>query len=302
MRTSPALRRAILLLLVGIGGCADTEDAVAPQVRGTVAERRADRKGAETVTLAGRTVAVWRPASATGPAPLLIFSHGFHGAALQSSFLMRALAADGWLVVAPDHKDARPGLIGRIVDRPDVTFGNPQKWSAAMYRDRADDVGAIVGALKADPAWASAVDWSQVALAGHSLGGYTVLGVAGGWPGWKQQGIRAVLALSPYAGPFVEHRTLGALEVPVMYQSGTRDAAGILASVRRDGGAFDMTRSPAYYVEFQGAGHLAWTDLVSRYQDSVTYYSLAFLDSHVRGNRSRDPSSRRSDVSDLRVK
>ena len=28
------------------------------------------------------------------------------------------------------------------------------------------------------------IDWSRLALAGHSLGGYTVLGLAGAWPQW----------------------------------------------------------------------------------------------------------------------
>ena len=46
------------------------------------------------------------------------------------------------------------------------------------------------------------------ALVGHSLGGYTVLGVGGGWAHWKDPRVKAILALSPYAAPFINKETL----------------------------------------------------------------------------------------------
>lgn len=263
----------------------------------------ADTTGAEGAEIAGRHVSIWRPASASaGRAPLVMFSHGFHGSSTQSASLMRALARAGYLVIAPAHKDARPGVIGRLLDRPDVGFGKPEDWTPTMYRDRGEDITAIVGAMKGDPQWAAAVEWSQVALAGHSLGGYTVLGLAGAWSEWRMVDVTAVLALSPYVAPFVSHRTLAALNVPVMYQSGTRDTPGIRSSIRTNGGALDMTRPPAYYVELRGAGHFAWTDLNARYQESIAYYSLAFLNRHVRGDRTAGLDARRADVADLRAK
>lgn len=44
-------------------------------------------------------------------------------------------------------------------------------------------------------------------LAGHSLGGYTVLGVGGGWPSWRLSGLKAILAMAPYALPFWNSRS-----------------------------------------------------------------------------------------------
>jgi predicted dienelactone hydrolase len=272
-------------------------------LRGRLAGRQGQRqaKGAETAEIAGRHVSIWRPMlSDNTRAPLVIFSHGFHGTGTQSAFLMRALAADGYLVVAPNHKDA--GLGGRgLSARPEMGFGKPDDWTDAIYKDRADDIASLLLVLKSDPQWSSAIEWSQVALAGHSLGGYTVLGLAGAWPRWKLPDVKAVLALSPYAAPFIHHGSLGNLGVPVMYQGGTRDI-GISPSLRMGGGAFDITAAPSYYVEFQGAGHLAWTDLVAEYQAGVEYYSLAFLDRHVRGERTADPSRKRDDVASLRMK
>jgi len=51
----------------------------------------------QSVELAGRAVTVWLPTESTR-APVLIFSHGFHGCATQSVFLMEAFAdaGSGW--------------------------------------------------------------------------------------------------------------------------------------------------------------------------------------------------------------
>jgi dienelactone hydrolase len=246
---------------------------------GTLESLRAT--GAEAVQIGRSTVSVWRPPpSANGRAPLVVFSHGFHGASTQSSFLMRALAAEGYLVIAPNHRDALANGFARLLEPPEAGFGSPGVWSESTYRERADDIRALLEALKADERWSAGIDWSGVGLVGHSLGGYTVIGLAGGWPAWKLPDVKAVVALSPYVAPFVEHRTLGSLGVPVMYQGGTEDI-GISPGLRRPGGAYDATSAPACYVEFRHAGHLAWTDLIPRHQASIEYYCLAFLDTYL---------------------
>ena len=303
--TSRAGGRAVAVvscLVLGTGpACrrASRQDERPGELARTVDSLRAT--GAELTPIGPSRVAVWRPASAShGRAPLVVFSHGLHGASTQSSFLMRALAADGYLVIAPNHRDALAGGLSRLIEPPEAGFGRPLTWSESTYRDRADDVRALVLALKADGQWSAMIDWSRVALVGHSLGGYTVIGLAGGWPEWKLPEVKAVVALSPYAAPFVEHRTLGKLGVAVMYQGGTRDIISL--GLRRPGGAYDATSAPACYVEFRDAGHMSWTDLVPRHQESIEYYCLAFLDTHLGREWGADPAKRLGDVADLRLK
>ena len=257
---------------------------------------RAYRRG-ESVYIGTLHTSVWRPLKGSGPWPLVIFSHGKGGSGTQSSFLMSAMADHGYLVIAPDHRDAHT-LAGRGESEG---FLKADEWTDQRYRDRADDIKNLIRSLKADPAWSRKIDWSEMALAGHSLGGYTVLGLAGAWPSWKIPGVKAVLAMSPYCSPFLASGHLERIDVPVMYQGGTRDL-GITPSVSRQGGAFDRTRSPAYYVEFEGAGHLAWTDLQPSFQSAIDVSSLAFLDRYVKGDTSVDPRQRTAAVSDLRVK
>ncbi len=234
------------------------------------------------VELAGRSVVVW-PAviNSDAPQPLVLFSHGFGGCATQSRFLMEALADHGYWVFAVDHADAscgRPGGVGR----PQQPFRDPDKWSDATYRDRAEDLRAVLEALHDDADYAGRIDFSRVALVGHSLGGYTVLGLGGAWPSWRLPGVVAVLALSPYCTPFVAHGTLGGIGAPVMYQTGTLDV-GIEPSLKRVNGVYDESPAPKYYVEFKRDGHLAWTDLRPGAHAPILDYSLAFLDHYLRG-------------------
>jgi predicted dienelactone hydrolase len=243
-------------------------------------------------SIAGRAVAVWKPAG-TAPAagfPVVVFSHGFGGCNTQSVFLMEALANAGYLVAAPNHADASCGAARKAGSglRPEEPFQKTSEWSDATYKDRHADIEAVLdGVLSAASFQGVRVDASRVGIAGHSLGGYTALGVAGAWPSWKDSRIRAVLALSPYNTPFVAKGDLGHLNVPVMYQGGTLDF-GISPTVRHLGGAYDRSLGPKYYVEFQGAGHLAWTGLNPRFHGVIDRYSVAFFDRYLKGDRGSD--------------
>ena len=254
-----------------------------------------------TVQLAGLDVAVWRPPStSTTPAPLIVFSHGFHGCNTQSIFLMEALAKSGYLVVAPNHRDALCGS-GSFA-RAEEPFRKPGEWTDATYKDRAADITRLLDALKTDKEIAPRIDWSRVGLAGHSLGGYTVVGLAGGWPKWKVPSVKAVLALSPYCDPFTMHGSLGTIGIPVMYQGGTRDI-GITPTVKKLGeGCYAKTSSPAYFVEFDKAGHFAWTNLNPQFQSAINHYSVAFFDKFLKGDAKADLTKRIREVSDLKSK
>jgi predicted dienelactone hydrolase len=244
---------------------------------------------ASHINIGGRDVAVWKPAGATPAAgyPVVVFSHGFGGCNTQSVFLMEALANSGYLVVAPNHADARCGRARGARpggQRPQEPFKNAEEWSEATYKDRRADIETVLDAvLSAQSFQGVRVDAGRVGIAGHSLGGYTALGIAGAWASWKDPRIKAVLALSPFNTPFVVKGALADMKMPVMYQGGTLDF-GITPTVRRLKGAYDRSSAPKYYVEFKDAGHLAWTDLNPRFHDIIDGYSLAFFDRYLKGN------------------
>jgi pimeloyl-ACP methyl ester carboxylesterase len=236
----------------------------------------------EAVMLAGMKVTVWSEETPTPTKePVIIFSHGFHGCATQSRFLMEAFASAGYLVFAPNHRDATCDG-GRDLGGPKVAFRRPELWNDTTYRDREEDLRRLIHAIGSDERFGARADLSRLGLSGHSLGGYTVLGLAGAWPSWKLGGVKAVLALSPYSQPFIVHDRLGGLDMPVMYQGGTRDL-GITPSLRKNAGAYEKSPRPKYYVEFDKAGHLAWTNLSETAHRLIVAYSLAFMNHYVKG-------------------
>jgi hypothetical protein len=86
-----------------------------------------------------------------------------------------------------------------------------------------------------------------------------------------------------------------------MYQGGTRDL-GITPFVKRPSGCYDKTSSPAYFVEFEGAGHFACTDLVSAQQNLIANYSVASFNKHLRGGAATSLTQKAAGVSELRAK
>jgi predicted dienelactone hydrolase len=264
----------------------------------------------EHVTVAGRDVAVWKPARAAGPSgyPLIVFSHGFTGCNTQTKFLMQALAEAGYLVLAPNHKDAGCAGGRHSGDRnrkPQIPFRDAGQWSDATYRDRREDMEAVLDAVSSHDKFALLpVDRDRIGVAGHSLGGYTVLGLAGAWSSWRDPRVKAVLALSPYCSPFLARMRMKEVSVPVMYQGGTRDS-GITPTVKKTQGAYDQSSAPKFYVELDGAGHFAWTDLNHAYVSTIDAYSVAFFDAYLKkrkdGLERLLRAGRPKDVSDLRA-
>ena len=253
------------------------------------------------VKVGEREVAVWRPKGAKGVAPVILFSHGFGGCATQSRFLTDALADHGYWVFAPNHNDARCGPSGERgkARGPDEPFRDPERWSETSFADRRDDLRAIMKLIATDTTYSTHIDLDRLGLVGHSLGGYTVLGLAGAWPSWKQSGVKAVLALSPYVDPFIVHHTLGGLGSAVMYQGGTLDF-GITPSLHRPDGAYDASPTLKYLVVLTGAGHFAWTNLRTDAHARILDYGMAFLDHYVRGQPTDALTRMETGVSDLR--
>ena len=67
-----------------------------------------------------------------------------------------------------------------------------------------------------------------------------------------------------------------------MVKGDTRDF-GVTPTMHKSMGSYDLPPAPKYYVEFDSAGHFAWTDigLASAHPDIVAY-SVAFLNLYVK--------------------
>ena len=102
-----------------------------------------------------------------GPLPVVVFSHGNTGIRWQSIFLTEALAAHGYVVVAPDH------VFNTLTDLDDA-----RRDEVAIRRP--DDVRRAFDWAIEQPEVADCVDPAAgYAVIGHSFGGYTSLVVSG---------------------------------------------------------------------------------------------------------------------------
>ena len=300
---------SLLSMVIWLGLPCFAQGRIAERLQRRFSQERQNKINPDTsvsykqAEIAGLNVAIWEKRDLNSPASLVIFSHGFGGCNIQSKFIMEALANSDYLVLAPNHKDAFGDASNKHKERPSINFRDASQWNEKTYKDRHDDIIKLIAALKRDSEWNKRIDWSKVALCGHSWGGYTVLGLGGAWPSWKQPGIRAILALSPYCEPYILKGNLGYIDIPVMYQGGTRDF-GITPTVKNLNGALNKTSSPAYFVEFDKLGHFGWTNFNKNkeQQDLINYYCLAFLDKYVKGNLLANPAKRLAGVSELRTK
>jgi len=244
-----------------------------------VAAKPARAADEEATRIGGVEVVVWTPSAGEHRhLPVLMFSHALYMCPTQSRYLTRALADAGYLVIAPRHTDSSCNLsvwpsLSRWSAKPSLL------WTEDDYRDRADDIRTVVGALAGDSRYRAVADLGRLALAGHSLGGYTVLGLGGAWPSWRLPGVRAIMALTPYSLPFQRSDGLSRLSVPTMYQVGTLDP---VFTMPLEQFGYAQTPSPKYLVEISWANHMAWTDLGMSSRDAIVDYAIAFLDHYVR--------------------
>lgn len=103
---------------------------------------------------------------APGRHPLVLISHGYSGNWSNEGWLAVELAQAGYLVAAPNHPgttshDMRPVGIDLLLTRP-------------------RDLSRLLDHLAGDAFWAPLIDPDRVAAIGHSLGGWTVMELAGG--------------------------------------------------------------------------------------------------------------------------
>jgi predicted dienelactone hydrolase len=105
-------------------------------------------------------------ASAPARMPFVVISHGTGGSTMDLAWLCAGLAARGYIVAAVNH----PG--NNALEPPTIA-------GTSLYWLRADDLSRVIDGVLALPRFGPRVDRARIGAAGESLGGYTVLEIAG---------------------------------------------------------------------------------------------------------------------------
>jgi predicted dienelactone hydrolase len=98
--------------------------------------------------------------------PLIVTSHGSGSTAAEIGWFAAGLAARGYVVAAVDHP-------GNNALAPQTVAGIAMTWL------RAGDLSRTIDAVLADPHFSTRIDVAQIAAAGFSIGGNSVLELAG---------------------------------------------------------------------------------------------------------------------------
>ncbi len=99
--------------------------------------------------------------------PMVVLSHGTGGSAIMMAWLGTALAANGYIAVAVNHP-------GNNAAEGYTVEGFSTWW------ERARDLSTVIDSMLVDPTFQSRIDAKRIGAAGFSLGGYTMIEIAGG--------------------------------------------------------------------------------------------------------------------------
>lgn len=147
-----------------------------------------------------------------GPSPLVVISHGGGGTPLAYRTLASHLARSGYIVAMPEH----PGD-----NRHDRSLSE----ALENLENRPRHIRLTLDALCSDAEIGPHLQRDNVALLGHSMGGYTALAVAGGQP-WTGPGqkvavtsdprVKALVLMAPATGWFVPDHALQDVRAPIL--------------------------------------------------------------------------------------
>jgi predicted dienelactone hydrolase len=157
---------------------------------------------------------------APGRFPLVMISHGSGGSPLLYRTLSLALARSGYIVALPKHPGNSLG---------DDDLAN----TVENLRDRPRQLLRLLDALLADAALGAAIAAEPVTAIGHSMGGYTVLCLAGGEPWTRAREpievphdarLGALVLMAPACGFFLAPNALQAVTAPILALTAEHDA------------------------------------------------------------------------------
>jgi dienelactone hydrolase len=213
------------------------------------------------------TTQVWAPA-VPGRWPLVVFGHGYQVGPGPYSALLRAWAADGYVVAAPEFPLSDQAVAGANLDENDIN-------------NEPGDLRFVLDSLVAPAsALAARIDPARVALAGHSDGAEAAVAEAISPVPPGQPAVHAVIAMSVNALPGIPHLA----NPPVLVTQGDADAINPFADGRQ---TYADARSPKYFLTLLGGGHLPPLEAGSAWLPTIITVSEDFLHLYLNNTGSR---------------
>jgi acetyl esterase/lipase len=196
--------------------------------------------------------------------PLLVFAHGYQVGPTPYLTMLRAWAAQGYVVAAPEFPLTDEAVAGPNLDESDID-------------QQPADIRFVVDELVAPGSpLAGRIDPARVGIAGHSDGAETALAASIEPAPRGEPVIRSVIAMSVSPLSDVTHTT----NPPLLVTQGDADTINpeILAVQ-----TWDEAASPKYLAILHGAGHLPPLEAGSQWLSGVEGTTEAFLRTYLAG-------------------
>lgn len=158
--------------------------------------------------------------------PLAVISHGTGGSPLVYRNLARNLAKNGFIAAMPEHP------YNNIHD-------NHLENSIKLLESRPKNITQAIDWFYHDPLFKAHVNFDEISLIGHSMGGYTAIAAAGGIPAalpWEtdnqipkvidlevEERIKKVILLAPALGWFRNEGALKNVDLSILMMTGEKD-------------------------------------------------------------------------------
>lgn len=232
---------------------------------------------------------------ATTRFPVLLFSHGYGGSPLSNDYInaLTIFASFGYVVAAPFHTDAKFSDLNLEAVSDVIYLLTHLQDFLAMQALRPLALSAAIDYLFAQPQWRDRVDHAQVGAFGASMGGESVLLMAGAGlttsigQSWTQiendTRLKAAVGYVPYFGQLVlpsfgrDQHGLDGVTLSYLAIGGTADTtAPIVETVQGVG----RLAGPRELVALTGVKH--GFDVPST--GDIFTWSITYLDAEVRGD------------------
>ena len=231
--------------------------------------------------------------------PVLLFSHGLTGSPISGDYIgaLRLFASWGYVVVAPFHGDTRFANVKLESFSDDLYALLHIKEFVAMQAVRPLSLSLALDAVLASPQFAGHVDAGKVGGFGASLGGESLILMAGAQltttvgQSSKQvtydPRVKAAVGYVPYFGQDVfpafgrDQKGLTGVALPFLALSGTADTTAPIGATQKGFGLLTGTRQ---LVALTGVEH----GFATAFSDDIFTWSLTFL----AGQLSGDPVAR----------
>lgn len=247
---------------------------------------------------------------ASGPFPIIVFSHGAGGSQSCCDSLTRHWASYGYVTLQPTHEDST--LQRRNSGEENVDFLRAVRDALKkpeLWENRPKDVAFLLDSLLAlqehIPGLVGRLDTAHIGVGGHSMGAFTADAVAGAMvdlpnhPGtsFADSRVRAALLLSPQGpGEFgLNDHSWDHVALPLLSMTGSLDSGANRQGPNWKKIPFERSEpGDKYHLFISGANHMSFVsartllprraaqgEMILAYVNSA---SLAFWDAYLKSD------------------